>query len=402
MKKKHLVWFRSDRNQIFPFQLITLFVFSVLIFFGACDDSTSESSHIDPPITITVAPDKAGNQSLSDIVHDVEYMQLQLPPNEYIAEIRKAIFEKSSIVILDSSPGGGTHKIFCFDQSGKFNFVIDKQGRGPGEYELIYDIDVTDQFIVLSIPHKIMYYSLNTGEYMKSYNKPEYFDIQMLGMLNESVVVSDEGRYKQNKSKTQIKIIDLEKQESILDAVPFTDHALKLGHTHRYIYRFNDTVSVIPIHDQTIYRVTEDGDKYSVKPAYKLDFGKYWIDEEILATSYNDRETFFNSQTQYVHTIEVFENEHLIYVFYRLQSNDYTYIFDKRSGKYLNISGYSNNIIGWTGLPIGTKGNRIVNAIAPWQIEDSEIVPDKELKSILEKTEDDGHPVLVKVQFHIN
>lgn len=400
MKKKDLVCPLNDRNQIFSRQLITLFVCLILIFFWACDDNTYESPQLDPPTILIVDPDKADNQSLSDIVHDVEYIQLQLPSNEYIAEIKKAIFERSSIVILDSSPGGGTHKVFCFDQSGKFNFVIDKQGKGPGEYELIYDIDITDQLIVLSTPQKIMYYSLNTGEYMKSYKKPKYFDIQILGMLKESIVISDEGRYKQNKSKRQIKIIDLEKGESILDAVPFTDHAMKIGHTQRYIYRFNDTVSVVPMHDQTVYRVIEEGNKYSIKPAYKLDFGKYWIDEKILANSYNDSETFFNSQQKYVHTIDVFENEHLIYVFYRLQLKDYIYIYDKRSGKYLNISGFSSNNTGWTGLPVGTKGKSIVGAIAPWQIE-SQIVPNDKLKSILEQTEDEGHPILVKAQFHI-
>jgi hypothetical protein len=36
------------------------------------------------------------------------------------------------------------------------------------------------------------------------------------------------------------------KKEIIFDTLPFSDHSLKIGHTYRYMYRYEDTYSVAP------------------------------------------------------------------------------------------------------------------------------------------------------------
>ncbi len=389
------------RHQDFPLKRLILTLLLIPVLLLGFDEGRPGLSHTGPVKNLDVKPSDAVEQNLSDIVADVEYIQLQLPKGEYIGEIQKVIFNESSIVVLDIIPGGGSYKIFCFDQSGKFRFVIDKQGRGPEEYQLIYDFDVCDEFIVISAYDKLMYYDLHSGAYIKQFDKPDFFSIQMIGMLEPNVVLSDEGRYKSNTSKKQVKIIDLEKGELIFETLPFSAHSLKIGHTYRYMYRYKDSYSVIPMYKPAIYRVTGEADSFSVDPAYHFNFGKYWIDEDILANSYNDRPAFFASKREYVNTIEIFETEYLIYACYKLQTEDYIYIYDKKTGQDLNISGFTRNNIGWMGKPIGTMGNSIVNSIARWEAEGPDIEPGKELKSILDNASDEGHPVLVKTRFKI-
>lgn len=163
MKKNHSHYCLTGTGQAFPPTVIVMSVFLILIFFWGCGDRATEPI---VPSTHKVEPDQAVDQSLVDLIQDVEYIQLQLPQGEYFGVLRK----------------------------------------------------------------------------------------------------------------------------------------VKMGHTYRYIYTYNDTVSVVPMYDRGVYRVFEEGDEYSVMQAYKFDFGKYWIDEEILANSYDDRLSFFESQQEYVHT----------------------------------------------------------------------------------------------------
>jgi len=62
------------------------------------------------------------------------------------------------------------------------------------EYQLIYDFDVCDEFIVISAYDKLMYYDLYSGAYIKHLDKPDFLNIQMIGMLEPNVVLSDEDR----------------------------------------------------------------------------------------------------------------------------------------------------------------------------------------------------------------
>ncbi len=356
----------------------------------------------DVPVTYSVEPDKAGEYSLADLVTDVEYVELKLPQGTFLGALQKAIFADSSIYLLDVVQGSGISRILVLSNEGIYRFAIDKTGKGPGEYEFIYDFDVTEKFIVVSSADKFMFYDKDNGAFVQSFNKPEECPFDNIVMLNEITVISDAGRTRYNRDKEQIRIWNVDEGEFVYEGVPFRDFALKLGNTSRYFFRLQDTVRAMPIYSKTVYSVVEEQNKYSIEPAYTFDFGKYWIDANILANSYNERELFFGSAEEYVHTVDVFETDEVIYVHYRLQNKDFAYLLDKATGRSLNISDFTDNDTGWIGSPITTDGDWIVNVITPFQLEESGIVPNKELEKMVVNYSDEGQPVLVKAKFQIN
>lgn len=382
----------------------TLQYLSLLCFLGilGCNSGSQDSSTttVQPENTVSysVQPDKATQQSLPALVKDMKYIQLQLPNKMYLREVRKVLFDNSSIFLFETSVTGDNPKIYSFDHSGRFDFLIEKPGRGPGEFETVYDFDVTEEFIVLSTPTELKFYDKNSSQYIRSIDKPAS-NMQMIRMLNEYTVATDAGRYRSNRSRNQVKIYDLNKGNIISEDVSFNNHALKLGHSYRYFFNLNDTTSIIPMYDQTVFRIIPESNQYSLKPIYRLDFGQYWINDELLADSYDNRGRFFNSSDDYVHTVDVFETEDIIYTYYHLENNDYSFIYDKKSGETLNISDYTENNIGWIGKPEAVYENWIVNLVSPFEIEEANIQSNEALKEILDNSHDKGHPFLIFAQF---
>lgn len=138
---------------------------------------------------------------------------------------------------------------------------------------------------------------------------------------------------------------------------------------------------------------------YLVEPAWQLDFGKYWIDEDILKESYNDRAQFFDAAPKFVHTVDVFETDQVIYLHYRYKSKEYTYLYNKSSKESLNISEFTENSIGWIGKPLTTWNNYIVNVVTPFDARSGKFNPGQELKKEFAATDEEGRPVLVFVKF---
>lgn len=376
------------------------FIF-LLTFCISCNTPTPLETP-DVPVTYSVEPDKAGEYSLADLVTDVEYVELKLPEGIFLGTLQKAIFADSSIYLLDVVQGSGISRILVLSNEGIHRFAIDKTGKGPGEYEFIYDFDVTEKFIVVSSADKFMFYNKDSGAFVQSFNKPEECPFDNIVMLNEITVISDAGRTRYNRDKEQIRIWNVDEGEFVYEGVPFQDFALKLGHTSRYIFRVHDAIRTLPMYSNIVYEVEEDQDSYMLKPAYAFDFGKYWIDANILANSYNEREIFFGSSEEYVHTADVFETDRVIYVHYRLQNKDFACLLDKATGRSQDISDFTGNDTGWIGSPITTDGDWIVNVITPFQLEKSGIIPNKELEKIVANYSDEGQPVLVKAKFQIN
>jgi len=57
-----------------------------LVFFSGCGERATEPF---VPSTHKVEPDQAVDQSLADLIQDVEHIQLQLPQGEYFGVLRK-------------------------------------------------------------------------------------------------------------------------------------------------------------------------------------------------------------------------------------------------------------------------------------------------------------------------
>lgn len=82
---------------------------------------------------------------LSDIATDVDYIPLQTTDSSLMSMIYKMIVRGNFLYF------GTLNQVFCFDNSGKFLFKLDKKGRGPGEYEILGNFDINPDNTILAV-----------------------------------------------------------------------------------------------------------------------------------------------------------------------------------------------------------------------------------------------------------
>ena len=375
-----------------------ILVFAVALAFLGIDKAYPQDRAC---LTLRINPTKVQEQKISDLADSVYFRCLKMPSDMFFSEIRKIIIKESRIYILDISQVGQA-KIFCFDISGDFQYVIDKQGKGPGEYTYIYDFSLSESSIVLAVfPKGLMYYDKTTGKFKKTITVPEDASLQIIEMLNNHTIVMSAGRYQRNTSHHQLKIYDIEQKKYVFEGIPFENPALMIGATYRRLFFYNNMLSYLPMYCQTVYRVSMGNRNFTLTPSFKLDFGKYWIDEDLLANSYEEREHFFKNGQKYIHTAEVFESDFSIYVHYSFRGEQYIYLYDKQTRKHLNISRFTDNGIGWINKPVATYKNWVVNIISPVSLEEHEITPNDDLNKQIAMTDDIGRPILVFARFRI-
>lgn len=63
-------------------------------------------------------------------VKDVTFLPLETNANTLLGSVDKVEFYDGTVYIADYS----TRKVVAYDMTGKLRFVLDRQGRGPGEY----------------------------------------------------------------------------------------------------------------------------------------------------------------------------------------------------------------------------------------------------------------------------
>lgn len=351
---------------------------------------------------INIDPGKAKHQRLKDIVEEVKFMKLNIPEAFFFAGINKIIFKNNRIFILDISDNGDKSRVFCFDMDGNLEYMLDKQGKGPGEYEYIYDISVTEKSLALSVPDgRIMFYNNSNGAFLKTEKVPDKISAQIFEMMDDHTFAAASGRYKWNTSHKQLKIYDLDKKKIIQEALGYDSPALKLGHSYRYLYYYRDTLCCLPMYGQTIYRIIKQQNHYRIEPVYKLDFGKYWINEEILNTSYVNRKRFFDAMDRFIHTVDVFETDQILYVYYQYKFENFVFIYSKAEKNTLNISSFTDNEIGWKAKPLASYKDYLVTIMTPLEMEMGDFQPEGEYKEIFSETREETTPLLIFVKFNL-
>lgn len=341
---------------------------SILFIIQCTSNENSRSIEISANyFEININPEEAKEVEIQDLVKNHSYLKLEIPDSLYFSRIVKSLFDEDKIYLLDRSRF--QNQILSFDLEGNFKYHINKPGRGPGEFTHIYDFDIRENELLILTNTGLKIFNKNTGAYIRNIQNAETNRFMNLKMLNENLLITESGRYRGNTSKNQVKVYDLELEEFTKEFVPFENHALKGFHSNRYLYYFGDSLSVVPMYDQTIYRVFRDSSGINIKAAYEIDFGEYWVPNDFLATSYKEREIFFDEVGNYISTFEVFETDTKLYVDYKYSGINHAYIYDKKDEKGLNVKFSSNNEIGWFGSPVSVYRNNIVNTLNSQKID---------------------------------
>jgi len=108
--------------------------------------------------------------SLFDIFEKIELIPLETNPESLIKKIYKIKYHNNNLYIFDLQQNA----LLFFDYSGKFLDKIHKIGKGPGEYQLIYDffIDTIQSQIGMLSPYSAVYHYNFQGDFIKKTDLP--------------------------------------------------------------------------------------------------------------------------------------------------------------------------------------------------------------------------------------
>jgi hypothetical protein len=103
-------------------------------------------------------------------VNKVTFLPLDSGNGILIGSVDKVAFCNDLIYIADYS----TRKIVVYDMNGKFRFVLDRQGRGPGEYLEIksFTVDSNNLYVLDNFGKKLFVYDSMNGEYKTNKRMP--------------------------------------------------------------------------------------------------------------------------------------------------------------------------------------------------------------------------------------
>jgi hypothetical protein len=159
-------------HQDIQYEKITIFLFAILL--SSCNKAESQKKVID----LLISPNSELT-NISEIATDIEYLPLQTTEKSIIRYILDLKQTQNGLYIRSN-----TNEVFHFDNSGNYLFKLSRIGRGPEEYESIYDFDVTENgdLCVILTHNRIQFYRItNDGfVYSKALNlkdNPGYIDI---------------------------------------------------------------------------------------------------------------------------------------------------------------------------------------------------------------------------------
>ena len=136
----------------------------VVLFFYSCSGGGEDN---DLKTREVIVSPKALEQTIKsgDLIDNIWQVKLETTKDNLFGTAFTVLSNGKYIYIYDMLQNA----IFIFDMKGNYVNKIDKQGRGPGEYVKITDVQLSfaKDEIILSGQKKLLYYS-ETGEFIKS------------------------------------------------------------------------------------------------------------------------------------------------------------------------------------------------------------------------------------------
>jgi len=155
-------------------------VFAILIITGLAGDSLFQNRCL----TIDLQSKASGEATnLSQFAADLEYIQLESHADCLVDKIYSLKVRGNYFYIQNTGTRDSWGQIFCFDNKGKFISKLDKMGRGPGEYELINDYDISSDNTIIAV---------NSGSEIIFYRRAEkeYIFIRKIALSNSPDKIS--------------------------------------------------------------------------------------------------------------------------------------------------------------------------------------------------------------------
>lgn len=295
-------------------------VYLLMLLNWACSSNSISDGQI-----FLVDPSEFSDNSFDDFYRLKEVITLETTDSSSMTELIKVVGIKDRIFILTY----GRDNIYCFGRDGKFIRKLERQGRGPGEYQTIGDFVVTqnpDQIIIYDFLGKLVYYTWE-GDFLREEKLDSYIShfehlpngnwfiehaTWPTSTINDTAyilqIANADGKYFKGS-------IVLPKLLSPMPTMPST------------LYKGKEYIYSIPITENTIYKYDYLQDSFD--PVYTFLMKNHAIPSSL---DQNDRKKpiFYN---YYVFNCEYIGNKTICLNAYCLaEMNLLTLIGDKKSG----------------------------------------------------------------------
>ncbi len=399
-----------------PIKYLIVFVASILLLLSCYkQNKLTPSGEIN--ITIDVNPNNVLNQlKASELFSDISYIPLETNNNSLVGNISKLIKYKDRFYITDNDI---THSIFCFSETGKFLFKINRVGTGPGEYVNLSDFSIDyDQNKLLVYDNsmkRILHFSLN-GDYVEShainfhlfrfsYIANGYFAFyndftkSNKELLNKGVypnlIITDRD-YKIVKTGMNYS------EDVNFSAIPMLPQCF-----NRYDSK---TISLISSLNDTIYHISDTALTYHLNINFKNNQRR-----EIIYNMMNDPDLEIDAITNFIqdnNICDIFffvESKQKVFFVYSISSDTHYVFYDKNTKELKDVvfkSGRDFPIIndidgsGFT-MPIISDGNLFYGIVSPdelFKLQDEVLysnAPNKQrIRELLKQVLEDDNPII--------
>lgn len=338
----------------------SLILASILLLIGCkTGKNSANKSQLE---VITISPSSNKEIALSDIIEEIEIIQLETNTNNYISDIDKIRFYNNKIYLFEKF---GSQKFLCFDINGKFQSKIGSVGKAEGEYITPRDFNINPWHNRIELyditSNKILYYDMK-GEYIGHYalNKKlrafTIIDSLNYGCFNDGEYEDTPYNFFTTSSESfEVKNLNLkfQGQRDIMNGVnPFYEYQNNI----LFAYSLNNT----------IYKVTKNG----IQPRYTINYEAAEIPSDILN---KDMQTIVNYLI--VNKVPGFisrlgETElHLTFSYSYDSLKNNTVFYNKFSKQLVNIYKPINDI-NYIPFhpPISTVENKFVSAVPAYEV----------------------------------
>lgn len=136
---------------------------AILLVFLVCGCSSRQEPEYDCMLDCGIGDMPA---SAPDHVAGISYLPLDSSGNAVFRNIDKMLFENGLLYVADYR----LSKVIAYTMQGQVAFVIDRKGRGPGEYLDVKSFTVDDKclYILDNFNRKIFIYDSRDGEFVRS------------------------------------------------------------------------------------------------------------------------------------------------------------------------------------------------------------------------------------------
>jgi hypothetical protein len=270
-------------------------VYLLAVTFLSCQPPKPDTSGNLTRIDVFDGYNHPGIIKLSEIVSDVEFVQLEAVPDSYFTAERWGFSQNVSISrnhILVVNAKGLLGNLLLFDRKGKFCRKIGRVGKGPGEFTSLVTacLDPYDRFVILvdAFGDRVIKYSLD-GQVLKEKRFSEYSNhwepdwLRIVSMDDEHVALLLSRPKKPMEGFSQVLVLDSDLNISNRLLPRANDDKLFLrGWVNAHLTAGSSSLLFWENYFDTLFYLNPDGKE---KAKYQLWFSKDNLPEKY----FNDR-----------------------------------------------------------------------------------------------------------------